>query len=54
MKKAILFLITFIAGLVFCIAGGSLGGDFSNVVACSVAMWISLAWILLFLYANSR
>lgn len=54
MKKAILFLITFIAGLAFCIAGGCLGGDYSNVIACSIIMWISLAWILLFIYANAK
>lgn len=54
MKKAILFLITFIAGLAFFISAACIGGDFSNLIACSVVMWISLSWILLFLYANSR
>ena len=54
MKKIILLLITFIAGLAFCIAGGCLGGDYSNVIACAVVMYVSLAWILLFIYANTR
>ena len=54
MKKIILLLITFIAGLAFVIAGGCLGGDYSNVLACAIVMYISLAWILLFIYANTR
>ena len=54
MKKIILLLITFIAGIVFCIAGGSIGSDYSNVIACAIAMLVSFGWIILFFYANSR
>ena len=54
MKKIILLLITFIAGLAFVIAGGCLGGDYSNVIVCSVVMLVSFTWICLFLYANTR
>ena len=54
MKKAILFLITFIAGLAFSISVVCVGGDFSNLIACAIVMNISLAWILLFLYANTH
>ena len=54
MKKTILILITIVAALVFCIAGGSIGSDYSNVIACAIAMLVSFGWILLFFYSNSR
>ena len=54
MKKTILILITIIAALVFCIAGGSIGSDYSNVIACSITMLISFGWIVLLFYANSQ
>lgn len=54
MKKVMLILITFIASLAFCIAGGCIGSDYSNVIDCAIIMLTSFGWILLFFYANSR
>lgn len=54
MRKTIVSLITFIAALAFCIATGCLGGDYSNVILCSIVMLVSFSWIILFIYANTR
>ena len=50
MKKLILFIINFIAGLAFCIA--TCGIDSEHMLPCSIVILVCISWFCLFIYAN--